>query len=106
MAFAPAVSIEYWQDLADRHSQVLNEQRSLEAPLAALVSNNIEQAIEHMNEREEYQDAKVVKAMQMTGIFKNVLEKTRSKENSNNIDRPLPKAEELHFKILTLNESL
>ena len=32
--------------------------------------------------------------MQMTGIFKNVLEKTRSKENSNNIDRPLPKAEE------------
>ena len=38
-----------------------------------------------MNEREEYQDAKVVKAMQMTGIFKNVLEKTRSKDGSNNV---------------------
>ena len=33
--------------------------------------------------REEFQDAKVVKAMQMTGIFKNVLEKTRSKEGEN-----------------------
>jgi len=32
-----------------------------------------------LKEREEYQDAKVVKAMQMTGIFKNVLDKIRSK---------------------------
>ena len=55
----------------------------MEAPLAALVSNNVEQAIEHMREREEYQDAKVVKAMQMTGIFRNVLEKIRSKEGMN-----------------------
>jgi len=66
----------------------------MEAPLAALVSNNIDQAIEHMNEREEFQDSKVVKAMQMTGIFKNVLEKTRSKDGSNNIDKIVPKAEE------------
>jgi len=36
-----------------------------------------------MNEREEFQDAKVVKAMQMTGIFKSVLERTRSKEGEN-----------------------
>ena len=54
MAFAPSVSIEYWQDLAERHTQVLTEQRSLEAPLAALVSNNCDQAIEHMKEREEF----------------------------------------------------
>ena len=47
-----------------------------------------------MNECEEYQDSKVVKAMQMTGIFKNVLEKTRSKDGSNNIDRHVPRAEE------------
>ena len=86
MAFAPAVSIEYWQDLAERHTQVLTEQRSLDAPLAALISNNCDQAIEHMKEREEFQDAKVVKAMQMTGIFKNVLSKTRSKEGENQVD--------------------
>ena len=62
--------------------------------MAALVSNNIDQAIEHMNEREEYQDAKVVVAMRLTGIFKSVLEKTRSKENMNNLDRPVPSADE------------
>ena len=72
---------------------MLAEQRDIEAPLAALVSNNCEQAVEYMKEREEYQDAKIVKAMQMTGIFKNILEKVRSKDGMNN-DRPLPRAEE------------
>ena len=47
-----------------------------------------------MNEREEFQDAKVVKAMQMTGIFKSVLAKTRSKEGENQIEQGVPKAEE------------
>jgi len=47
-----------------------------------------------MNEREEFQDAKVVKAMQMTGIFKNVLEKIRSKEGENQVDKGVPQAEE------------
>ena len=83
MAFAPAVSIEYWQDLAERHTQVLTEQRSLDAPLACLISNNIETAIDMMNEREEYQDAKVVQAMKMTGIFKSILDKIRSKDGCN-----------------------
>lgn len=33
--------------------------------------------------------------MQMTGIFKNVLDKTRSKDDSsNNVDRGVPRAEE------------
>jgi len=36
-----------------------------------------------MNIREEYQDAKVVKAMQMTGVFKSILEKIRSKDGCN-----------------------
>lgn len=40
------------------------------------------------------QDAKVVKAMQMAGIFKNVLDKTRSKPGMNQEERPVPKAEE------------
>ena len=62
---------------------MLTEQRSLDAPLASLVSNNIDQAIEQMNIREEYQDAKVVKAMQMTGVFKSILEKIRSKDGCN-----------------------
>ena len=63
MAFAPSVSIEYWQDLAERYADVMNESRSLEAPAAALICNNCDLAVQIMNDREEYQDAKVVKAM-------------------------------------------
>ena len=47
------------------------------------LSESIVKDFSHMREREEYQDAKVVKAMQMTGIFRNVLEKIRSKEGMN-----------------------
>ena len=55
----------------------------MDAPLACLISNNIETAIDMMNEREEYQDAKVVQAMKMTGIFKSILDKIRSKDGCN-----------------------
>ena len=94
MTFAPSVSIEYWQELAERHTKILTEQRSLDAPLAAIISNECDQAVDQLKEREEYQDAKVVKAMQMTGIFRNVLDKTRSKEGMNQVQPGVPKAEE------------
>ena len=54
MAFAPSVSIEYWQDLAERYAAVMNEQRNLEAPSAALIANNCDQVIQMLTEREEY----------------------------------------------------
>ena len=59
-----------------------------------------------MNEREEYQDAKVVKAMQMTGIFKKVLSKIRSKEGMNNIDKSVPRAEEFKDLDFATNDPL
>ena len=94
MAFAPSVSIEYWQELAERHTQILIEQRSLEAPLAAIISNECGKAVDMLKEREEYQDAKVVKAMQMTGVFKNVLDKIRSKPGMNQAAPGVPRSEE------------
>ena len=39
MAFAPAVSIEYWQELAERHTEHLTKQGHEKAPMAALISN-------------------------------------------------------------------
>ena len=86
MAFAPSVSIEYWQELSERRAELLTEKRSEEATMACLVSNDCGTAISRMIEREEYQDAKVVKAMQITGIFKNVLSKSRSKAGFNQGD--------------------
>jgi len=34
MAFAPAVSIEYWQELAERKANLLQEEGSADAPYA------------------------------------------------------------------------
>ena len=57
-----------------------------------------------MHEREELQDAKVVKAMQMAGIFKNVLDKTKSKEGMNNVERPVLRAEEFKDMSFATND--
>lgn len=42
MAFAPGVSIEYWQELADRRAQILIQEESEEAACAAIVANQVE----------------------------------------------------------------
>ena len=40
LSFAPAVGIEYWQELAERRTRLLEEQQKIEeAALSALVSN-------------------------------------------------------------------
>ena len=80
MAFAPSVSIEYWQELAERHTAVLEENASLEAPLAAIVSNQCDKAVQMFVHNEDYEDAKVVKALQMCGLMRSALDKIQIKE--------------------------
>ncbi len=49
MGFAPAVSIEYWQELSMRHANYLENHNELEsAAIAHLVANNCDQAIDLM----------------------------------------------------------
>ena len=79
LAFAPSVSIEYWQELTERHTRVLEEEQSLEAPLAAIVSSESDKAVRILRENGEVADAKVVKAISMTGAFAGVLSKVKSK---------------------------
>ena len=59
-----------------------------------------------LTEREEYQDSKVIKAMQMSGIFKKVLTKIRSKEGMNNVDKSVPRAEEFKDLDFVTNDPL
>mmetsp|Transcript_18720 Transcript_18720/g.17844 ORF Transcript_18720/g.17844 Transcript_18720/m.17844 type:complete len:108 (-) Transcript_18720:1291-1614(-) len=63
LAFAPLVSIEYWQELAERHAHFLSQNGHEDAPLAAIASNDCDQAIKWFQENEEYEDGKVVKAL-------------------------------------------
>jgi hypothetical protein len=47
IAFAPAVGIEYWQELTERHAILLEKQGNLdEAALACIVANKCDIAIE------------------------------------------------------------
>ena len=88
MAFAPSVSIEYWQELAERHTAVLEGQQSLEAPLAAIVSNQCDKAVQMFVQNEEYEDGKVVKALQMCGLMRSTLDKIQLKDGQ--ALQPLP----------------
>ena len=80
MAFAPSVSIDYWQELAERHAAILAEKQSLEAPLAAIVSNQCDKAVELFVANEDYEDAKVVKALQMCRLMTNALDRIKLRE--------------------------
>jgi len=82
LAFAPAVSIEYWQELAERHASLLEKEGNQEAPVAAIIANRCNNAVSLFQSREDFEDGKVVKALQLTGVFKSVLEKIKSKDSS------------------------
>lgn len=39
MAFAPGVSIEYWQEIAERTTEAMEKEGNQDAPKSAIVSN-------------------------------------------------------------------
>ena len=52
----------------------------MEAPLAAIVSNQCDKAVQMFVENEDYEDGKVVKALQMCGLLRNTLDKIQLKQ--------------------------
>jgi hypothetical protein len=47
LSFAPAVGIEYWQEVSERHAKHLEQQGKLdESAIACIVSNQCDRAIE------------------------------------------------------------
>ncbi|CDW86163.1 wd repeat-containing protein 17 [Stylonychia lemnae] len=80
--FAPAVSIEYWQELAERKTEILSKQGHEDAAISAIISNQCDRAIEIFANNEDYEDGKLVKALQLTGVFSSVLDGVRSKDKS------------------------
>lgn len=80
LAFAPAVNIEYWQELSERHASILEKSGKLEeAAIAAIIANKCDTAIELFAHNEDYEDGKLVKALQLAGVFKSVLDTVKSK---------------------------
>ena len=54
MAFAPSVSVEYWQELAERRASKELEENGQEAQTALIVGNLSEQAIKIAVENQDY----------------------------------------------------
>lgn len=76
------MSIEYWQELAERKALILDQHNHEGAAIAHLISNNCDRAVEIFAANEEYEDGKLIKALQLTGVFKSVLDSIKSKEES------------------------
>lgn len=81
LAFAPGVSIEYWQELSERHASILEQEGKEDAAIACIVANKLDNAVSLFQQREEFEDGKLVKALQLTGGFQSVLSKFKSKDS-------------------------
>jgi len=92
MAFAPAVSIEYWQELSERHTEELRAAGNDKAPVAALISNQCNLAVQLFMKSEDFEDGKVLRALQLTGSFKSVLDSVRSRPGTDRAKQANPSA--------------
>ena len=62
--------MEYWKNLVEKYASVLKDSGSEEAINYQLISNNIPTAVDTLIEREEYEDAKLLKILFDSHIFK------------------------------------
>ena len=63
MAFAPAVSIEYWQELAERRAELTYKQETEDAAYTAIVADQLDKVAEIFEANEEHDNAKLVKSL-------------------------------------------
>lgn len=83
LAYAPAVSMEYWKELMAKYGDWLvnNEERFSEAPLPFIAINEINTAVDILTQNEEYEDSKLIRALQVAGVYKDVLAKYEETKN-------------------------
>jgi len=75
LAYAPAVSMDYWKECMQKYGQWLgkHEERFIEAPLPYIAINEVDTAIDILTEAEEFEDSKLVRALKIAGVYKDVL---------------------------------
>lgn len=87
LAYAPAVSLEFWKSCMEKYGGWLSkhEERFSEAPLPYIAINEIDTAVEMLTESEEYEDSKLIRALKLAGVYKDVFskyEETKIEETS------------------------
>jgi WD repeat-containing protein 17 len=75
LAYAPAVSLDYWKSWMEKYGDWLSrhEERFTEAPLPYISINQVDTAINLLTQAEEFEDAKLVRALKIAGVYKDVL---------------------------------
>ena len=72
LAYAPAVSMEYWQECAERYTQHLDQQKHEDLPLACLLSHQVSRAIDVYKQKGDYEDGKLVQILDSAQLYKEV----------------------------------
>jgi len=69
IAYAPYVSIEYWQNCVKRYADELKKSASEDAISYQLLANDTKSAVDNLLETENYENAKLVKVLSEAGVF-------------------------------------
>eukprot|EP01022_Parablepharisma_sp_SALTPOND_P018648 TRINITY_DN3078_c4_g1_i1.p1 TRINITY_DN3078_c4_g1~~TRINITY_DN3078_c4_g1_i1.p1 ORF type:complete len:595 (-),score=77.13 TRINITY_DN3078_c4_g1_i1:3355-5139(-) len=69
IAFAPYVSMSYWQTCVEKYAEVLKISSSEDALGYQLLGNDIKGAVENLLDHEDYEDAKLVKILSEVNVF-------------------------------------
>jgi len=82
IALAPCISITYWQECVDRYTQALKESSDENLLEYQLLANDKQGAIDILLEKEEYEDAKLLKILFESGVFFDVSKCYESKDRA------------------------
>lgn len=87
LAYAPAVSLDYWKVCMQKYGEWLNrhEERFAEAPLPYIAINEIDTAVDILTQNEEYEDSKLVRALKVAGVYQDVFGKYEEVKHSNDV---------------------
>ena len=66
--------MEYWKSLLQRYSKILKENGSEDSAHYQLIANDIDGSVQTLLEREEYEDAKLLKILSDSQVFNDPLE--------------------------------
>jgi hypothetical protein len=100
LAFAPAVSYDYWQVVAKRYAEHLNSEDNEDTSGGLLISGQIEDAIKYNMNRADYEDAKLLSHLKLIGKFDHLMVEDRYTDNTKVSKTPVSDMREANDEVL------
>jgi len=86
LAFAPACSMVYWQELKQRYAQKLAEEGAEEAPLYMIASGQPQDSVDYFVKRESFRDALTIAASCSQNMLPSCVDKKPETRVASSID--------------------